>query len=124
MTSTKPKKSKEKVKKIEETTTTTTDSDVVVNSPSLINPTHINLNSPKSPSIGFPSLSIPVPHSGGSSINGLISPDPSRIHIPQPSDSKCLYSINLLTFSFHSIKQLHIFLKFKINYKLIFKIHL
>jgi len=76
------KKSKEKAKKIEDTTTSTstTDSDVVVvNSPSLINPTHINLISPRSPSesIGFPSLSIPV---------------------PQQSNSKCLYLINLLTY--------------------------
>jgi len=89
MTSTKTKTSKEKAKKIEEiTTTTTTDSDVVVNSPSLINPTHINLNTPKSPAetIGFPSLSIPVPHSGGSSINGLISPDPQN-----PSLNKTTY---------------------------------
>ncbi len=75
------KKSKEKAKKIEDTTTSTstTDSDVIVNSPSLINPTHINLISPRSPSesIGFPSLSIPV---------------------PQQSNSKCLYLINLLTY--------------------------
>ncbi len=124
MTSKKPKKSKEKVKKIEETTTT--DSDIVVNSPSLINPTHINLPNPKSPSetIGFPSLSIPVPHSSVSSTNGLISSDPSRIRTPQQSNSKCLYLIKSFNIFVSLNKQLHIYLKFNINYKQILKIHL
>ncbi len=93
------KKSKAKTKKIEESTI---DTDSVVSSPSLITPTQGNLDSPKSPveTTGFPSLSIPVPHIGGSSTHGLISPDLSRIHTPQQSNSKCLYSINLWRISF------------------------
>ncbi|CAF0979740.1 unnamed protein product [Rotaria sordida] len=91
----KPKKHKDKTKQIEETTTTTTtttDSDNAVDSPALINPTRINFNNPKSPSYspveinGFQSFSIPVPQSGGSSTNGLITPDPSNVHIPQQSN--------------------------------------
>ncbi|CAF0834359.1 unnamed protein product [Rotaria sp. Silwood1] len=71
-TSNKTKKNKHKIKQIEETTTTTTtttDSDNVVDSPALINPTRIDFNNPKSPSYspvettGFQSFSIPVPQS-------------------------------------------------------------
>ncbi|CAF1418073.1 unnamed protein product [Adineta steineri] len=73
------KAKKDKTKKIEETTTTT-DSQMSTDSPVSTYTNHYK-TSPETN--GFSSLSIPVPHSGGSSTIGFMSPNPPLAHLSQ-----------------------------------------